>query len=92
MAAILDGLMSVGLVTSPQLCNKIYESHKTNPVVLWDKKSESEGKVHNIAGSDSKEILESVLNVLPNPPSLDEQQFQVHKYVGCEKRVILLWF
>ncbi|KAJ3650312.1 hypothetical protein Zmor_022007 [Zophobas morio] len=72
MAAILDGLMSVGLVTSPQLCDQVSESHKINPVVLW----QPDDKVHKIAGSDSKEILESVLNILPNPPSLDEQQFQ----------------
>ncbi|KAH0813437.1 hypothetical protein GEV33_009353 [Tenebrio molitor] len=79
MATILNGLMSVGVVTDRELCEKISSSYKSDPVVLWrgdETKSEGFVTVHTIKGSDSKEILDNVLSILPNPESLNEQQFQ----------------
>jgi hypothetical protein len=77
-----NGLMSVGVVTDRELCEKISSSYKSDPVVLWrgdETKSEGFVTVHTIKGSDSKEILDNVLSILPNPESLNEQQFQVNK-------------
>lgn len=77
--------MSVGVVEDLELCDKISNTHKTNPVVLWqvekekNKESQPFTSLSDIAGSDSKEILENILSILPNPESLNEEQFKVRK-------------
>lgn len=77
--------MSVGVVTDSQLCDKIYKQHTEIPVVFWKVNDTVElntddlvfAEVIPIEGSDAKEILDNVLNVLPNPKVLDENDFKV---------------
>lgn len=77
--------MSVGIIRDPQLCDLIHKLHTSNPVVLW-KVNETDSfkdetslgaEIHPIEGADTKEILENILNLLPNPKLLDEKDFQV---------------
>lgn len=69
--------MSTGIIKDEKLCDKIYESHKMNPVVFWQVKDDGTSEVHSIEGSDSKEILDKILNILPNPETIDEERFKV---------------
>lgn len=77
--------MSVGVISDPSLCENIHKSYSQNPVVFWkvddansmEEQSLSSSEVHIIEGSDAKEILEAVLNLLPNPKLLNESDFQV---------------
>lgn len=83
-----EGLMSVGVISDPTLCENIHKSHLQNPVVFWkvddtdslEEKPQSTSEVHVIQGADSKEILEAVLNLLPNPKLLNETDFQVKMF------------
>lgn len=76
--------MGVGLVTDAGLCGQIYKDFKNNQIVFW-KIDEEAGKketspvseIHVIQGSDTKEILNSVLGFLPNPKLLDDSDFRV---------------
>lgn len=52
-----------------------------NRILLWQSKEGSPSITHFIEGSDTKEILENVLEILPNPDILDEQQFRVSKLI-----------
>lgn len=77
-----EGLLPVGIVEDKDLCETFSEDYKLNPVILWQVKGKSgkdipEFTVHSIKGSDSKELLENVLSLLPNPEILDEKKFQV---------------
>lgn len=95
--------MGVGLITNAKLSKEISKSYKTSPIVLWkvdenagNKKKPLASEVYTIQGSDTKEILENVLNHLPNPKLLDEGDFGVrtsqslsppfssHKYFSTE--------
>lgn len=74
--------MGVGLVTDAELCEKIYKRDEESAVVFWKVEEDVGGKevtpeIHEIEGSDSKEILNSVLSFLPNPKLLDEADFRV---------------
>lgn len=76
--------MGVGLVVDANLCNEIYSNYKNNPVVLWKvDEGTSKKEVHLIEGADTKEILNSVLNFLPNPVELDESDFRVRIIICC---------
>lgn len=77
--------MSVGTVNDASLCGSIQSDYKINPVVFWqvdeqnfDKDApDSSAEVHTIIGSDTKEIVEKVLALLPNPQLLDNDSFRV---------------
>ncbi|CAH1183258.1 unnamed protein product [Phaedon cochleariae] len=80
LAASLEGLLSVGLITDEELCKKISESQS---IVMWmpqkfnpnDSSSPIIG-LYNIEGSDARDILENVLGKLPNPETIDEDKFK----------------
>ncbi|XP_050310725.1 dnaJ homolog subfamily C member 10-like [Anthonomus grandis grandis] len=74
-AAALEGLLQVGLITDPKLSEDISEDYRTQPLVFWEVDSKKIPKVHIIDGSDFKEIVDKILNILPNPPLLDENKF-----------------
>lgn len=66
------------MVTDTDLCKKLSDDYHTNSIILLQKKNEETPTVVNvIQGSDTKEILENILEMLPNPETLDEQQFRV---------------
>lgn len=77
--------MPVGVVNDASLCGLIQTDYKTNPVVFWklDEQNldtyspDSIGEAHTIIGSDTKEIVEKVLALLPNPQLLDNDSFKV---------------
>lgn len=77
--------MSVGVISDSILCENIHKSYLQDPVVFWEvddannskEESPSTSEVHAIQGSDAKEILEAVLNLLPNPKLLSDAEFQV---------------
>lgn len=75
--------MPVGVVKDSELCEKISDSYRNNPIVFWqvdsnqETVSESYATLHNIQGSDNKEILNEILNILPNPETIDEKRFAV---------------
>lgn len=82
VAAAIEGIMKVGLVTDPDLCNKIYATHKENPIVFWKVNDQKLGhkeatEVRSITGSDTKEIVDKLLDLLPDPKTLDEETFGV---------------
>lgn len=65
-----------GIVKDGVLCEKISSDYKNRPIIFWQSKK---GKiaVHSIEGADTKEILENVINKLPNPEFLDAEDFKV---------------
>ncbi|XP_018569443.1 dnaJ homolog subfamily C member 10-like [Anoplophora glabripennis] len=75
LAASLEGLISTGIVNDETLCVNISPNYKDHPIAFWQVK---DGKiaVHSIKGADTKEILENVLNKLPNPKSVDAEGFK----------------
>ncbi|KAJ8942244.1 hypothetical protein NQ318_003091 [Aromia moschata] len=75
LSASLEGLVPTGDVKDTDLCEQISVDYKEKPVVFWQ--VEKGGiDIHSIAGADTKEILESILNKLPNPEILDEEKFR----------------
>lgn len=67
------------------MCEKLSPNYKEQPIIFWQIKK---GKVavHNIEGADTKEILENILNKLPNPKSVDAEDFKVvtlHLLFSC---------
>lgn len=88
--------MGVGLITDANLCETIYKNYKNNPVVLWKVDENeidptSDKEIHVIQGSDTKEILNSVLSFLPNPIELDESDFRV-RIIQIRKFDISIFF
>ncbi|XP_019762900.2 dnaJ homolog subfamily C member 10 isoform X1 [Dendroctonus ponderosae] len=75
ISATLEGLLSVGIVKDSELCEKISESFKKQPIIFWQIDATNIPEVHIVEGSDSKEILDKILNILPTPPLLDEKKF-----------------
>ncbi|KAJ8922000.1 hypothetical protein NQ315_008638 [Exocentrus adspersus] len=75
LAASLEGLIFAGIVTDDELCKKISPNYRKHPIVFWQIKEGKRG-VHSIHGADTKEILENVLNKLPNPESVDADKFK----------------
>lgn len=70
--------MTVALVTDKELCEKLVEDCNKNSILLWQYEDDKTPVVvHVIEGVDSKEILVNVLEILPNPETLNEQQFRV---------------
>lgn len=72
--------MPVRIVEDIELVKKISESHLEEPVLLWlidESDEEKTGKAFNIAGADTKEMVESILNILPNPQMLNKNDFEV---------------
>lgn len=77
--------MPVGIIRDEDLCNLIHVNHRTNPIVFWrvdeqnlEKNSpDSTAEVHAIIGSDTKEVVEKVLALLPNLQILDDNSFGV---------------
>lgn len=85
IAATIEELMQTGIVTDLDLCDKIYPDHKNTPVVFW-KPAEDETKpkeknpkenVYPVDGVDAKEIVDKILELLPEPQTLDEAIFKV---------------
>ncbi|XP_017779588.1 PREDICTED: dnaJ homolog subfamily C member 10-like [Nicrophorus vespilloides] len=72
LAAILDGLMMVGVIEDETLSSEIYKDQTS--VVFWQ--IGEDAKAHPITGSDSKEILDNVLDLLPNPVAITEVDFK----------------
>lgn len=72
--------MSTGLVTDEKLLQQLTTNHKDNSILLWQNKDEGPVITHVIEGSDTKEILENILEILPNPNILDDQQFRVRSF------------
>lgn len=73
-------MIPVRIVEDVILAEKISESYLTNPIALWlidENGHEMKGKAHNIVGSDTKEIMDKVLGLLPNHQILNEEDFQV---------------
>lgn len=76
-----EGLMQTGLVTDVDLAEKMSSDYKGQPIIYWkgvkddDANADSE-RIHKISGSDTKEIVENILSVLPNPEVLDEEAFK----------------
>ncbi|KAL1491528.1 hypothetical protein ABEB36_012112 [Hypothenemus hampei] len=75
IAATMEGLLPVGHVKDDKLCQEISDTYKNQPIIFWQIDSNKIPKVHVIDGSDSKEIVDQILNILPNPPLLDENKF-----------------
>lgn len=69
--------MSAGVVADKKMCKTLSEDYKNNPTLLWQNKDDGPAITHVIQGSDTKEILENILEILPNPQILDDQQFRV---------------
>lgn len=69
--------MSVGIISDRNLIDKI--NGKGSSIVFWqfDKKNPDNPIVNSVMGSDSKEIVENILNLLPNPELLNEDRFKV---------------
>lgn len=77
--------MSVGLIENVDLQEKLSKENKDKSIIFWQIR-EDQGKaaaIHPIEGSDTKEILEKILSILPNPEILDEERFKV--CIGCSK-------
>lgn len=78
-----DGLMSVGLVTDSELCETISKNEKESRIIFRQVKLNEEDeelaepKIHVVKGSDTKEIADKVLELLPEPKILDEEKFKV---------------
>lgn len=72
--------MRVGIIKDRELCEQISESHKNQPIVFWQIDAKNIPEVHTVEGSDSKEILDKILNILPTPPLLDEKKFHVNTF------------
>lgn len=78
--------MPVGLITDKALCTKISTSHNSNPIILWQ--GNTEEYLENLyfeQASDSKQILNSVLQILPNPDRLTDDQFRVSLIFQIDK-------
>ncbi|CAG9826607.1 unnamed protein product [Diabrotica balteata] len=76
----LEGLVSVGVIREESLCEKLSSDYKNNPMVLLQPaKSDSEGpsplKMHIIEEYGSN-TLETILSKLPDPETIDEDQFK----------------
>lgn len=70
--------MSVGLITDKDLHKNLVKDDSENSIILWQNKNDGKFDViHVIQASDTKEILEKVLEILPNPEILEEKQFRV---------------
>lgn len=85
--------MPVRLVEDIDLSKKIYDSYLDDSVVLWlvdEEDLEKNGKAYNVMGSDSKEIMDKILNILPNPQMLNEEDFKVKFQFSCIKSCNLM--
>ena len=73
--------MSVAKVTDSDLCDEIFEKHHESHIVLWKlRESDVEStlpQMHVISGSDTKEIVDKILSLMPNPIQLDNDKFRV---------------
>lgn len=77
LAATFEGLLPVGTVTDSELAEQISIKYRKSPIIYWKaKKKEEESQFEEIPGSDAKEIVENILNKLPNPETIDEQRFK----------------
>ncbi|XP_060524130.1 dnaJ homolog subfamily C member 10-like [Cylas formicarius] len=95
LAAIFEGLLPVGVVKDSDLCHEILDSYKIQSVVFWQIVDKNIPEVHAIEGSDSKEILNKVLSIIPNPPVLDEKQFhdlRTKLRLGFEKPWLICFY
>lgn len=77
-----EGLLQVGLVKDNELCKDISDNYKNHPLVFWQIDDKKIPQVHVIEGSDYKEIVDKILNILPHPPVLDEIKFHVSIYLN----------
>ncbi|XP_066146223.1 dnaJ homolog subfamily C member 10-like [Euwallacea fornicatus] len=75
LAATLEGLLQVGLIKDRDLCHEISDTYKSHPIIFWQIDTNRIPKVHVIEGSNTKEIIDKILNILPMPPLLDENKF-----------------
>lgn len=93
-----EGLMPVRMVEDYGLVEKVYKSYKEGPIILWlvdETDVENAGIAHNVMGSDMKEIMDKILNILPNPPTLNEDDFQNYRSElrsDLDKKPMLLCF
>ncbi|XP_031332740.1 dnaJ homolog subfamily C member 10-like [Photinus pyralis] len=84
LAAIFEGLISVGIIRDTKLANNIHKNYKAQPIVFWEvkedegslDKSTSSAEIHSIEASDTKEIVTKVLGLLPEPQFLNEESFK----------------
>lgn len=97
VAASLEGLLPVGIIRNIRLCEDILKNDKwysTYSVVFWQI-IDGTSKSHLIEYGDSKQILNQILNILPHPPSLDENQFQdlrTKLRLGTEKPWLICFY
>lgn len=70
--------MHTGLIEEKELCEKLTGSRE-NRIILWQSEKGKPSITHVIEGSDTKKMLENILEILPNPDILDEQKFRVSK-------------
>ncbi|XP_076250854.1 dnaJ homolog subfamily C member 10-like [Rhynchophorus ferrugineus] len=75
IAATLEGLLPVGVITDIDFGKNILNTNETHPIVFWQLDDKKIPKTHIIRGADRKEILDTILNILPHPPTLNEKQF-----------------
>ncbi|CAH1121720.1 unnamed protein product [Ceutorhynchus assimilis] len=75
IASALEGLLQVAIIKDRDLCEEISDSYKSQPLIFWQMDDKKIPKVHIIQGSDFKEIVDKILNILPHPPLLDENKF-----------------
>lgn len=80
LSSSLESLVSVGIVKEEELCQRLSDEYKTKPIILLQAAtldaSTSPLTMHTIKGSDTKELLQSILALLPNPQTVDEKDFQ----------------
>lgn len=72
--------MPVRMIDDIDLAKKIFDSYLEESVVLWlmdEKDPDKKGKAYNVMGSDTKEIMDNILNLLPNPQMVNEDDFKV---------------
>ncbi|KAK9752946.1 Thioredoxin [Popillia japonica] len=91
LTASLEGLVSVGVVSDEELWKNISQSDVETAVILWQATPTS---LHKIHGSDHKEILDNILNYLPNPDQLTDADFRDirHKLRDDQDKPWLLCF